>query len=248
MAKYDSRNKPRDYERQAREFISIDIGRTMGLENTLKTCYKYRQVVSNMDEELFQFGINLYENCFNPYSLETFVADIKICGENRGMISNQNRPYGYFIYPGISKMPSYKKLLMLANNPNLLSSVIRGYNIARKRELIRLNKLDEIGTEIVIDQERVEHIVELFYNGFNLFMAGKKLDGVIEKIEFGYDFPFSCGFNEGIRQYGFNCGYAKISFFNIPMQYKNYDYFLEGYICGVQMIGEEKRENKSNRR
>ena len=136
MAKYNRLSEPLE---KAKKIIDISEGKRISDETTLKTMDKIRKYNKAKDQELLQFGCDLYHA---GYTLNDFQKDIEICREiiSSGKdISN----YDIFKYDGIEHVPSLIKFLEIVKKPGLFMNIENGYNIERRKDLA-----NSLGSEI----------------------------------------------------------------------------------------------------
>ncbi len=101
------------------------------------------------------------------------------------------------------------------------------------------------------NNERVAR--NLYHDGFSWFKSGKKLEEAVEKIMIDSDevalkdnISFQRGYQEGIRQLGFAFGYKEALFDDIPDEYLEDRFFLNGYKQGYEAKKAEiKKANKA---
>ena len=61
--------------------------------------------------------------------------DIELCVAMRDGNRDYDSKNSMFSYDGIDNKPTFKKMLAIADNPNLFMNIENGYNIARRRAL-----------------------------------------------------------------------------------------------------------------
>lgn len=129
MVKYNRITAPIE---KAKHTIDIVAGIEAHDESILKDNVRKRQFNESMDKNLLQFGIDLYEH---GYSLSDVKMDIELCVAMYENNKNYDSKKSMFDYVGIDNVPTFKKMLAVANNPNLFMNIENGYNIAYRRAL-----------------------------------------------------------------------------------------------------------------
>ena len=129
MAKYNRISEP---IRKAKQTIDVIAGKEAHDEAILKENFRTRTFNEAMDKNLLQFGIDLY---VHGYTLNDVLMDMELCVAMRDNNKNYDSDKSMFSYDGISTAPSFKKMLAVADNPNLFMNIENGYNIAYRRAL-----------------------------------------------------------------------------------------------------------------
>lgn len=135
MAKY---NKVQEPMRKAMDFDRIYETKKKGMESSLKVLEKQKIFNQSIDKELFQFGVELYEH---KYTLDYVMIDIELCAAARDICSEDQIEQNRLKYEGIQHVPSYKKMIYIADNKNMFMSIENGYNVAKRRAYAK--ELDE---------------------------------------------------------------------------------------------------------
>ena len=135
MPKY---NKTNDPFIKAREYIEIDDATRKSHEATLKLLNKQMLYRNSFDMELLQFGTDLFNH---GHSLEEVKIDLELCEAKREIDPGYNSKYSMVKYDGLDKVPSFRKMIAVVDNPALFNSIENGYNIASRRSFAK--ELDE---------------------------------------------------------------------------------------------------------
>ena len=133
MSKYDKKKQALRLAKELTGATFSDVN-----NNTLKTYDKMRRFRNSRDRELYNFGIELYNN---GYSLDDFKNSINACIECGFNSAEQIDATGWFTYEYIENIPSALKIITIIKNQDLILSVENGYNVAKR--IAYAKKLDD---------------------------------------------------------------------------------------------------------